>query len=415
MASVAKREWTYKGETKTAWVVRYKDKAGAHRSRQFDRKKAADDYRRQVENELEAGSHIAPAQTLTLNELAEAYIAAQYSRAARGERKEAGIKNVARGLNHFARNIGHVKLTDLTWQMIASEVDRLRDTNVVFRAFPGHTPKVGRKMANGTIDNSLGWLTSALAWAARRGFVGRNAASEARREIGLLAKAPIETFTIEEMQRVTAAIEAWFENTSRRMPTQRTQAFLRAVVYLAAFCGMRKGEILGLRPDRIDWEAKAITIDASLSEDDHLGPTKTVSGIRIVPMPDPVMAALREWEPYMLANERGLIFRTSLNTNPSSQDFYDKWYKLLRAAGIPKTDRGNRNFHALRHFAGSAWLDAGATLAEVSRLLGHANVEITARVYTHAIRGREHRVTAIDRSAAMIMLPSITQELRTAA
>ena len=35
MASLAKREWVHKGEAKTAWVVRYKDPSGAHRSRQF--------------------------------------------------------------------------------------------------------------------------------------------------------------------------------------------------------------------------------------------------------------------------------------------------------------------------------------------------------------------------------------------
>ena len=73
MASVAKRKWTYQGKAREAWVVRYKDRGGAHRSRQFDLKKDADAYKRKVENELEAGTHVALGQTLTIAALYDRY------------------------------------------------------------------------------------------------------------------------------------------------------------------------------------------------------------------------------------------------------------------------------------------------------------------------------------------------------
>ena len=39
--------------------------------------------------------------------------------------------------------------------------------------------------------------------------------------------------------------------------------------------------------------------------------------------------------------------------------------------------------HALRHFFGTQMFEAGASLLRVSRLMGHANVGITAAIYVH--------------------------------
>src|SRR5687768_15655825 len=75
MASVAKRKWTHKGSSREAWVVRYKDKSGAHRSRQFDLKKDADAYKREVENEMDAGTHIARRNSRTVAAAIDDYLA----------------------------------------------------------------------------------------------------------------------------------------------------------------------------------------------------------------------------------------------------------------------------------------------------------------------------------------------------
>lgn len=52
--------------------------------------------------------------------------------------------------------------------------------------------------------------------------------------------------------------------------------------------------------------------------------------------------------------------------------------KIHRAIGKPDI-----HFHDLRHTAGSLKLDHGVTLTNVSEVLGHADTEITARIYLH--------------------------------
>ena len=53
------------------------------------------------------------------------------------------------------------------------------------------------------------------------------------------------------------------------------------------------------------------------------------------------------------------------------------WAPTLRRAGI-----AYRNFHQLRHTFISTLLSAGAPLAQVSKLAGHANLSITLSIYT---------------------------------
>jgi integrase len=54
---------------------------------------------------------------------------------------------------------------------------------------------------------------------------------------------------------------------------------------------------------------------------------------------------------------------------------------LLGAAGLPRI-----KFHALRHTAASLLLQDGTPLFDVSRVLGHASIEITADTYGHLTR-----------------------------
>src|SRR5262249_37367934 len=57
MASVAKREWEYKGEKRSCWVVRYTDQSGKKRLKTFESKKNADSFRNKVSFDLERGEH----------------------------------------------------------------------------------------------------------------------------------------------------------------------------------------------------------------------------------------------------------------------------------------------------------------------------------------------------------------------
>jgi integrase len=165
--------------------------------------------------------------------------------------------------------------------------------------------------------------------------------------------------------------------------------------------------------DAIDLERRSISVVQSLTETDEIRPPKTASGVRQVSMPTIVAAAFLDWFPHMLDDARGLIFRSNSGGNfLKGSLFYEKWSTLLERAGIERTARGWRHFHALRHYAGSAWIDAGATIPEVSRLLGHANPAITAKIYAHALTPSDHHAPLIERCSLALLEPPIAQPLR---
>jgi integrase len=66
-----------------------------------------------------------------------------------------------------------------------------------------------------------------------------------------------------------------------------------------------------------------------------------------------------------------------------------RWGRACKRAGV------DCHLHALRHFAVSAWLEAGVPLALASRQAGHARQSTTANIYSHVLERRQ-----VDRSTA---------------
>lgn len=407
MASVTKRKWAKPdGSVGEAWQVRYLDPTtGTAPAKTFKLKKEADAFKRKVERELEEGSHITRSASRTVAQLLDEYLAYIDRRADDGQVSGAYPSSQRRALRYAKEDLGHVLLTELTWQQVEAHAKRLRlRTSEIFK----------RRLASGTIAHAVNSLSRAVGWGVRRGYAIRNVVPDALKELGPTPMARIKTFSQAEMQGIVAAIE----NRPRGI-ARRSQALMRAVVYLGAMCGMRRGEILGLRWSVIDFERGLITIDRSLTNRDELKGTKTAAGIRVVPMPRMVASALESWRPFATVDDRGLIFRSSGGGQITDNMFYTSyWHPLLRRAELPPVDNKHRHFHATRHFAGSAWLDAGVPLPEVSRLLGHANVGVTAKVYSHAITEVHHRASVLDHCAIVLTRTEplqLTHDVRIAA
>lgn len=406
MASVAKREWEYNGIPNEAWVVRFKDAGGAHRSKQFKLKKQAIEYQKKVEREMEAGTFVARRASRTISDLIDEFLA---DLARRVEEEQVGVgylEQTTRALGYAKPEIGALIVADLTWQQVEKYGRALRVQKV---------QRTGRALAGGTIRVALNCLNMAVSYGVRRGYALRNVVPDALKELGAMPAKPIETFSREEMQRLVATIE----NRPRTI-TRRGQAFMRAMVYLGAMCGLRRGEILALRWEEIDLDRGQITVRHNLTPQDVLKGPKTLSGRRTVPLPKMAADALRAWAPFVLANDRGLIFRNRNGGAWQDATFYrDTWHPLLNRAGIGSARQfGHKHFHATRHFAGSAWLAGGVPLPDVSRLLGHANVQVTARVYSHVISETHHRADLIETAAGLLSFDSAqgdAQELRKAA
>lgn len=137
---------------------------------------------------------------------------------------------------------------------------------------------------------------------------------------------------------------------------------LRDIVLVALRSGLRKGELLGLRKQDVDFKRGLLIL------------TKTKTDrARQVPMTDEVKAVLtrlafgRAEEDHLFRNKKGACY----------QQPRFAFMRALAKAGIK-----DFRFHDLRHTYASDLVMAGVDIFTVSKLLGHSNVK-TTMIYAH--------------------------------
>ena len=188
------------------------------------------------------------------------------------------------------------------------------------------------------------------------------------------------------------------EETARMFECLETEPHERktAVVTLI-YCGLRKGELCGLKWSDIDFEAGTLSVNRALKYLSGVGvyeeAPKTENGIRTITMPSPVVSLLKEHrknqkETRLKLGDRwkdtGYVF-TKWDGDTMHPDSLYQWFKNF----IKKNNLPNVTLHELRHTNASMMIASGVDIATVSKRLGHADTSITTRIYTHAIKERD--------------------------
>jgi len=154
---------------------------------------------------------------------------------------------------------------------------------------------------------------------------------------------------------------------------------------LAAWCQLRRGEILGLQRRDVDLLHGTIKIERTWvlqSDGKHVeGPPKTDAGCRTIAIPPNVRPLLRV-HLNRFAGPAWLF--PGEGDNPASPRTIDRvWHQGRLAA-----DRVDLRFHDLRH-SGLTWAAAtGASTAELMRRAGHKSATAALR-YQHATEDRD--------------------------
>lgn len=166
------------------------------------------------------------------------------------------------------------------------------------------------------------------------------------------------------------------------------------LVRLAAFTGLRIGEVAALRVRDIDVRAGEVQVrlnKTSTSKGNITGPPKTRAGRRNVPILDDQLfhdlgIYLRN-HPHRMDLEAGLWpgkvpghARISFDYAIDPKGFCRNDFKpACERAGL-----GNLVFHELRHTFATLALESGTlTMFELSRAMGHESEAVTNRVYAH--------------------------------
>jgi integrase len=193
----------------------------------------------------------------------------------------------------------------------------------------------------------------------------------------------------------------------------------RAVVIVAAFSGLRKGEILGLTRRNFNLARRELTVEQQLQElkDGSFYWTKPKShaGYRTITLPVSVMQELKEHlERYPVDGVDSLIFRQE-DGQPISRAVIDRaWRKARKAVNME-----HLHFHDLRHTGQEFAVDSGASGPDLKKRMGHSSDRASAR-YMHASRKRDAAIadaiedriqTALGKPVAPIVPLAKTDEI----
>lgn len=228
-----------------------------------------------------------------------------------------------------------------------------------------------------TVQLAFAVLRRALTVAVRWGWLDQNPCTGGRVTPPRVPVTERPTFTVAEVGRLLAVV--------RGRPWE-------ALYATAAVTGLRRGELLGLTWADIDLHQGTLTVQRQLQRLPapdggsvlDVAPPKTRRSRRTLVLPPALVAILQAHRAHRQTHappsvpDTDLVFASAAGTPLDPRNLTRRFHQDLARAGLPR-----RPFHALRHFAASELLRAGADLRLIQAYLGHASITVTGDVYAH--------------------------------
>lgn len=357
------------------WRARYRDPSGKQRAKTFDKKSDAQRFLAQAETDVVSGNWRDPAlEKITYRDWVEEWWATTVNL-----RPSTRVRDDAYLRNHILPRFANYELGDFSSREIRRLVSDL----------------VAKDLAPSTVKKAYQILNKSL---------------RAAVEAGILLQSPCRGISLPKIE-------------STEMPVLNAGQALhlaecinpryRALVLLAAYSAMRWGELIALKPERLDLGSRTVDVAETIVE---LGgrlyppsPPKTRAGRRRIPLPQAIVDELRqhldsfdvsESEPLFQAPDGGTLRKTF------GRRF---WVPATKRAGVFPF-----RFHDLRHTAISYWILCGASPKQIAKWAGHTSVSVVLDRYGHLFpeadekpmaaldsmfrRAQERKATETDRS-----------------
>ncbi len=191
---------------------------------------------------------------------------------------------------------------------------------------------------------------------------------------------------------VPKEMETWTAEEARQFLSVAHQSAHGPLWMVALTTGMRRGELLGLRWQDVDWERGVLRVWQTigvLRGIIEVRAPKTKSSRREIPVPAEVIAALREHK--QRQNEQrlalganwqnhDLVFTVAHGGPIHPDNLKVDFDRLVKLAGVRRI-----RIHDLRHSHVTLAIQQGANIKAVSQRVGHSNVSITLGTYAHVL------------------------------
>jgi len=371
--SVRKRTWkTSKGEEREAWIVDYVDQHGKRALKTFATKKEAEAWKVNALHEVQLGTHTRASASKTVSEAWNLWLeqcekdGLEYS-TVRSRKQHIRI--------HVEPVIGSVRLSDLSTPLLYDFDGKLRDK--------GMSIAMRRKIMTNT--------KTMLNFAQGRGLVAQNVAlgirikSDSRESSGPL-RPGVDFPSMAELRLL-------IENASPKR---------RPFIVTAIFTGMRLSELRGLPWPDVDLDAGVIHVRQRADMRQKMGPPKSKTGKRDIPLAPLVVNTLRKWREECPKGTLDLVFPNGAGNVEQMSNVYEHvWYPLQKKCGLT-VDTGEKDadgnpilthrygFHMLRHAAASLFIQyLGWTPKRLQTVMGHSSITMTFDLYGHLLENVE--------------------------
>lgn len=168
-------------------------------------------------------------------------------------------------------------------------------------------------------------------------------------------------------------------------------------VIVAAFYGLRRSEVVGLKWDAIDFERKTITIQHTVTQGTKDGKnilietdsTKTKSSHRTLPLVPPFEELLLKMKAQQAVNRKlcgnsySKKYPDYIYVNEMGELIHPNYLTQHLPIVLEKNNLRKIRFHDLRHSCASLLYANGVSLKEIQEWLGHSDISTTSNIYTH--------------------------------
>jgi integrase len=350
---------TPEGETKevTYWLADYTDGSGRRHQVRFKRKAEAEDHERDSKVAIRAGTHVSLDSNLTVADVAEKWI----KKVEANERERATVRQYREHIRlHIVPRIGVVKLAKLQ----KGHVEGFRDKLI---------EDLSRPMAHKVLRSLKSMLKVVRC---------SHLADDVKVEIDKRKKKKLEVGrdipSTEEVARMVKAAK---------------QPKMRALLMMATTTGLRASELRGLRWSDVDLlKARELHVRQRADRWNKIGPPKSESSRRTIPLGPELILALKEWK--LACPKSDLVFPTKTGAIEHHKNMIRSLAPVMKAAHVLKNDKPKYALHAFRHFFASWCINpadrGGRELPAkvVQTLLGHSSIMMTLDVYGHLFRDK---------------------------
>ena len=259
------------------------------------------------------------------------------------------------------KSIGHIKLQDINVKILEDFYKELRENT-------SYSDKTIQHFY--TIINTS--LKKAIIW----GYILNNPNSFIEKP--KVRKKEIQCYSPEEVEKLLECIN--------KEPLK-----YQAIIYLAIDSGARRGEIVGLTWNDIDFKKQTLNINKSVQYTKELGifekTTKTETSDRIIYLSSKTIGILKAYQKEQLENKLKLgskwknskrIFTTILGGDMHPDTPSQILEKIIKKYNLKRI-----SFHGLRHTSISLQISSGIQAQIISKRAGHSSVSTTHSIYSH--------------------------------